>query len=575
MDTTSAPQSVLVAIGTRCPTQHISLPTSASLGGAARGASRAPELPIAGPDSGGVTRHAHTSVTPAHRYRGKPGVAGSSHLEQWAVVEIGILGPLEVRADGRVVQITGARLRALLTRLAVEAPTTVSTAELVDALWPGDPPNDPVNALQSLISRVRRLLGDTAAVQQVVGGYRLAVEREAVDAAAFSALVAAGRRELRDGADATARDTLAKALSLWRGPPLVDAGDAGYAAAPRVRLQDQLLGARTDMIEAELRLGRGVDVIGDLESLVAANPLRERLAGQLMRALAAAGRTADALAVFDRLRAHLADELGVDPGPEVQALQLAVLRGEIEPEVMTTPPSGRRHSNLRASLTSFIGREDELARVSTLLESGRLVTIVGPGGAGKTRLASEVAARWISRRSDGVWLIELAPVSDGKAIAQAMLGALGLLDTRSVDRRLGRAAPESMEQLFDVLAEADCLLLVDNCEHLIGPVAALVDQLLARCPEVRILTTSREPLGIVVSPCRVAAARPAAGRRCRSRRRRSSRRAAADRACAGGPCRVRGRRLDRRRHRRDRAAVGRPSAGDRAGRRTAAGDADR
>ena len=258
-----------------------------------------------------------------------------------------------------------------------------------------------------------------------------------------------------------------------------------------------MLGAQTDLIEAELRLGRGVDVIGDLESMVAANPLRERLAGQLMRALAAAGRTADALAVFDRLRAHLADELGVDPGAEIQALQLAVLRGEIEPEVMIAPPSGRRHSNLRASLTSFIGREEELARVSTLLESGRLVTIVGPGGAGKTRLASEVAARWTSRRSDGVWLIELAPVSDGKAIAQAMLGALGLLDTRSVDRRLGRAAPESIEQLFDVLAEADCLLLVDNCEHLIGPVAVVVDQLLARCREVRILTTSREPLGIV------------------------------------------------------------------------------
>ena len=308
--------------------------------------------------------------------------------------------------------------------------------------------------------------------------------------------MAAGRRDLRDGAPQTARDALAKALTLWRGTPLADAGDAAYATAPAVRMLEQRLDAQTDLIEAELRLGRGVDVIGDLDALLAANPLRERLAGQLMRALAAAGRTADALAVFERLREALADQLGVDPGAEVLALQLAVLRGEIEPEI-TAPVVSRRNSNLRASLTSFIGRQEELARVSALLESGRLVTIVGPGGAGKTRLANEIAAGWVSRKADGVWLIELAPVTDAKAIAQAMLGALGLLDTRAVERRVDRQGRDSVEHLLDVLSQADCLLLVDNCEHLIGPVASLVDQLLATCPDVRILTTSREPLGIV------------------------------------------------------------------------------
>ena len=412
-------------------------------------------------------------------------------------MEIGILGPLEVRSGGRVIPITGSRLRALLTRLALDAPSAVSTAELVDAVWPADPPADRANALQSLISRVRRALGEAGLIQQVAGGYRLAVDRGAVDSAAFSDLVTAGRRGLRDGATVSARDTLAKALALWRGDPLVDAADAGYAVAPIARLTEQRLDAQGDCLEAELRLGRGADVIGDLEALAAANPLRDRFAGQLMRALAAAGRTADALAVYERLRSALAEELGVDPGPELQALQLAVLRGEIAQHVDPPVDVRRRRSNLRSSLTSFIGREDEVARVSGLLAAGRLVTIVGPGGAGKTRLANEVAGQWVSGRSDGVWLIELAPVTDGKAIPQAMLGALGLLDARAVDRRVGGQARDSTEYLFEVLADADCLLLVDNCEHLIGPVAILIDQLLASCPNVRILATSREPLGIV------------------------------------------------------------------------------
>jgi len=203
-----------------------------------------------------------------------------------------------------------------------------------------------------------------------------------------------------------------------------------------VRLQEQRVDAQADRIEAELRLGRGLDVISDLDALAAAHPLRERFAGQLMRAMAATGRTAEALAVFDRLPDRLADELGVDPGSELQALQLAVLRGEIPAETTAPAAAGRRRSNLRASLTSFIGRDTEVARVSGLLETGRLVTIVGPGGAGKTRLASEIARRWIPRRSDGVWIIELAPVTDEKAIAQAVLGALGPVDTRAVERRV-------------------------------------------------------------------------------------------------------------------------------------------
>lgn len=412
-------------------------------------------------------------------------------------MEIGILGPLEVRIDGRAVGIAGSRLRAVVTRLALDAPAVVSTSELIDALWPQDPPAEPINALQSLISRVRRTLGSAESIQQVGNGYRLQVDRGSIDATVFSDLVAAGRREMAGGALTDASATLTQALALWRGAPLIDAGDAEYALAATARWHEQRLDAQSDRIEIELRLGHAGDVIGDLEELVAAHPLRERLAAQLMRALAATGRTADALAVHERIRARLADDLGVDPGTELSAVQLAVLRGEIAAEQQPAPPQRqRRRSNVRVSLTSFIGREAEVARVSTLLERGRLVTVVGPGGAGKTRLANEIARQWIPRRTDGVWLVELAPVTDGAAIPQAVLAALGLLDTRAVDWKVERATRQAIDQLLDVLAESDSLLLVDNCEHLIGPVASLIDLLLANCPDLLIVATSREPLGI-------------------------------------------------------------------------------
>ena len=411
-------------------------------------------------------------------------------------MEIGILGPLEVRVDGRNVELAGSRLRAVLTRLAVDAPAVVSFAELVDAVWVAGPPADPMNALQSLVSRVRRAVGVAAVIQQAVGGYRLAVDRGAVDAAAFADQVAAGRRALRNEELAPARDTLAKALALWRGDPLVDAGDADYAAGSVTRLFELKVQAQSDLIETGLRLGRAAEVLPDIEALARDFPLREQLAGQQIRALAATGRTADALAAYDRLSESLADELGVDPGTELQEIRLAVLRGEIIAPAADRRPIGPRRSNLRAPLTSFIGRDDEVARVSGLLTTSRLVTVIGPGGAGKTRLASEIARQWISRRADGVWMVELAPVTDGAAIAQAMLGALGQLDTRAVDRRVERHVRPSVEQLLDLLADSDCLLLVDNCEHLIAPAADLVDQLLAACPQLLVVATSREPLGI-------------------------------------------------------------------------------
>jgi predicted ATPase/DNA-binding SARP family transcriptional activator len=411
-------------------------------------------------------------------------------------VQIGILGPLEVHGDGgQAVAIAGSRLRRLLTRLALDAGRVVPAAELVEAVWVDDPPHDVANALQSLVSRLRRALGDPALVQQVAAGYRLDLPREQVDAYTFVERAATGRRALQSGDPRGASALLASALRCWRGSPLADADDAPYAAAPIARWDEIRLSAAADRIEAELQLGNAAAVVPELEELVAANPLRERFVGQLMTALAGTGRTADALAAYESLRGRLADLLGADPGPDLQAQHLALLRGERQAAAEPSPAA--RRTNLRSAVSSFIGREAELARIGELVAGNRLTTIVGPGGAGKTRLATEAAAPLTERYRDGVWLVELAPVTDESAIAQAVLGAFGLRDTRILDRRSEMGSGmTAVERVFDTLADSDALLVIDNCEHLIGGVAEFAESLLSRCPQVRALATSREPLGL-------------------------------------------------------------------------------
>jgi predicted ATPase/DNA-binding SARP family transcriptional activator len=411
-------------------------------------------------------------------------------------VQIGILGPLEVHGDGgEAITIAGARLRRLLTRLTLDAGRVVPAAELVDAVWIDDPPHDVANALQSLVSRLRRALGDPALVQQVAAGYRLDLPREQVDAYAFADRAAAGRRALRSGDPHGACVTLSDALRRWRGSPLADADDAPYAAAPIARWDEIRLSATADRIDAELQLGNAAAVVPELEELAAANPLREQFVGLLMTALANTARTADALAAYESLRNRLADLLGADPGPDLQAQHLALLRGGRQ--ATAEPAPAPRRTNLRAAVSSFIGREAELARIGALVAGNRLITIVGPGGAGKTRLATEAAAPLAERCRDGVWLVELAPVTDESAIAQAVLGAFGLRDARILDRRaeLG-GTMTALERVFDTLADSDALLVLDNCEHLIGAVAEFAEGLLSRCPQVRALATSREPLGL-------------------------------------------------------------------------------
>ncbi len=433
-------------------------------------------------------------------------------------MEVGILGPLEVRGDdGRRIDIAGARLRALLIRLALEPGRPVGGSALVEAVWGEGPPVEAAGALQTLVSRLRRALGDVTRVAHSLDGYCLAVRPDEVDAHRFERLAATGAAAVRAGHLPEAAGQLAAALALWRGPAL-GAADAGPAAAAHAtRLEDARFTAILDRARADLGLGRPARAVAELDALVGGHPLDERLVGALMRALAASGRSADALHRYGQLRARLADELGVDPSAELQAVHLAVLRGRpaapAAPPVPATPlpdgvpPAGAAaaagpagpvpRSNLRVHLTSFVGRDDEVARIARSLRDGRLVTLVGPGGAGKTRLAGEAVARIVDEVPDGVWFVELASVTDPADLAQTVLGSLGLRETSLLERPTQRTASDAVSRLLEGLADQQAVIVLDNCEHLIEAAADLTDRLLSRCRGLRILTTSREPLNIL------------------------------------------------------------------------------
>lgn len=365
----------------------------------------------------------------------------------------------------------------LLTRLALEPGKVVTTPTLIAALWSDQPPT---NALHTLVSRLRRAVGPDV-VESDPNGYRLAISPGEVDVHEFERLVAEGRAALRDGRDAEAADALRTALALWRGPALAGIEDAPFAGPVITRLDELRLSAQEDRVEADLRLG--ADVIAELTTLVAANPLRERPAGQLMRALALAGRQADALAAYERMRADLADQLGVDPAAELRELHLAVLRGDLAP--------AKPNRALPTSLTSFVGRRTELAEVADLLKSSRLVTLVGPGGAGKTRLSVEVAGTVAGQ----AWFVELAAVREPEDVSAAVLAALGVRESPLMEGP-GLRAHAAFDRVAEVLSGQRCLLVLDNCEHLIGTAAAFADALLARCPRLTVLATSREALAI-------------------------------------------------------------------------------
>ncbi|GAA4973642.1 BTAD domain-containing putative transcriptional regulator [Yinghuangia aomiensis] len=424
----------------------------------------------------------------------------------------GILGSVEAHhEDGTAVAVGGPRVRSLLALLLLDAGRIVPTETLVDALYGEEPPAGAANALQSQVSRLRRGLRDEAGTDKLVefhaAGYRLSVTPDQVDAHRFTRLARDGRQALASGRHAEASELLGSALALWRGPAFADILHAPFAPARSAAWEEHRLDALADRIEADLALGRHQDVLGELRQLVAAHPLRERLVGQLMRALYGAGRQADALAVYEDTRRLLADELGTDPSADLAALHLDILRAapslttaspapapgpSAAPEpAAPTAPEGPERRGLPAALTSFVGRDAELARIAELSGRARLITLTGPGGTGKTRLSVEAG-----RRAEGdVCFVDLAPVRREDELAQTVLSALGLRGGSLMPAGPGQFDDDT-ERLITGLATRELLLILDNCEQVVADVARLTHRLLAACPGVRVLATSREALGI-------------------------------------------------------------------------------
>src|SRR6266571_8833275 len=415
-------------------------------------------------------------------------------------LRIGLLGPLQVRDEtGRPVHVGGRQLRVLLTLLALNAGRVVPVGSLAGELWPDDPPGNPGNALQTLVSRLRAELRQAGAgdvIESHPAGYRLAVPPEAVDVMTFEDLAAQGRRALADGDAAQAARVLHDALLAWRGQPLADAAGSDFAEATAARLTELRSSVLADRIEADLALGEGASLVGELRVLLSADPLAERPRAQLMRALYAAGRQAEAIAAYHEGRELLADQLGVDPSAQLEQVYLGILRGGEEPASdpeRAAVPAQARPSAARAQspLTSFVGRDEDLSRVLKNLRAARLVTLTGPGGVGKTRLAIEASGRL----GAAAWFVPLAPVTEPAEVAYTVLDALGIREP-VIARRAAEPGTGPLDRLAAALGDRDEVLILDNCEHVIEAAAALAGHVLAACPRLKILATSRQPLRI-------------------------------------------------------------------------------
>ncbi|MGI5125523.1 BTAD domain-containing putative transcriptional regulator [Pseudonocardia sp. CA-107938] len=389
-------------------------------------------------------------------------------------MQFAILGPLAVTGDdGAPITVGGPRPRALLVLLAMAAGRTVGVDRIVDGQYGEHPPAGAANAVQAHVSRLRRALGGDA-VEFGPGGYRLAVDPDDVDVARFARLAADGRAALAAGRPADAARLLRAALALWRGDPLSDLPDSPATAAAVAGLAELRVGAAEDLAEAELALP-GEPSIAELRELVAAHPLRERLRGLLVRALHAAGRQAEALAEYERVRRLLRAELGTDPSPELAAVHRALLQAD-------RPAAGPRR-RVPAAVSTFVGRTAELARLADLAAGARLVTVLGPGGTGKTRLVTEWAPRTAC-------FVDLAPLTDSAQVPAAALVALGL-------REPGFGAPADPVGLIGTALAADpAVLVLDNCEHVLAGAAGLARAVLGAAPDARVVATSRAPLGV-------------------------------------------------------------------------------
>jgi predicted ATPase/DNA-binding SARP family transcriptional activator len=415
-------------------------------------------------------------------------------------MRVRLFGELEAEQAGVPVPVRGAKQRALLALLTLQPGQPVSTDRLIDVLWGDGQAAHPANALQAQIGQLRRTFGP-AAILTTEAGYALDLGPDEVDVVRFEQLVAEGRQLAADGEMVLASAALGEALGLRRGEPLAEFIYAGFFDAERARLDELTLVAMESRAEADLGLGRHSELAAELEALCREHPLRERLWELLILALYRAGRQAEALRAYAEVRDRLVGEMGIDPGPALRELQARILAqdpslapasaaaGRTEAQAAAPPKAA---GNLRERLSSFVGRDAELEQLREALRSSRLVTLTGPGGAGKTRLAVEAAAALREKHRNGAWLVELASVANADEVAPAAAAAL----EASAFAGPQPAGSSTTQLIVRHLAGQSLIVVLDNCEHVIGEAAMLADILLGAVPGLRLIATSREPLGI-------------------------------------------------------------------------------
>ncbi|WP_445182759.1 BTAD domain-containing putative transcriptional regulator [Pseudonocardia sp. Cha107L01] len=397
-----------------------------------------------------------------------------------------ILGTLEVTADGEPVALGGPKPRALLAALLLRPGAAVSTDRLVEAVWGDAPPPNALSALRAYVSRLRTVLGSVGGAERLryrAPGYVLALADGELDAAEFARLISLARGPAATAEYEQVVQLLDTALGLWRDDPLAEFAHLDFVGAAASRLADLRLTAIEERADALLRLGRGSEVVAELAALFQTYPERERLAVLLMRGLYGCGRQADALAVYQELRRRLVGDLGVEPSEPARALQRQMLTHD--PALV--PPRSGPPSNLPRRASSLIGRDDEIRRVTAAMRDASMVTLTGVGGVGKSRLALEAAGQDRSRFPDGVWLCELAPLADGGPVSHAVAVAL------RVQQRHGLTIEQTV---IEYLRVRKLLLVMDNCEHVLDAASRLLDRVVSHCPDVVVLATSREALGV-------------------------------------------------------------------------------
>ena len=422
------------------------------------------------------------------------------------MITIGVLGPLTLSVAGTPVDLAGRRERAVLAVLATNAGTAVSVGRLADYLWDGEPPRTARKALQTAVSNIRSTVAaarndtddadDGGWLVTTESGYRLALGPGQVDLTQFEQLAAAGREQLRDGEVEAARDSLAAAMALWRGDVPAVLGDGVAAAAEDVRLRELRLRTVADRVDADLAAGHHTAVIAELTALCEQHPDRERCHRQLMLALYRDGRQADALAVFERFRAGLVERHGLDPSSDARDLAQRILADDPTLLAWGAPPGGAAGQDATAPRPTaaiplprrerLVGRDQDVAGIQQLLAEGPLVTLVGPGGVGKTSLAAEVAHRLAVDGMEVTWC-SLGDVLQPDNLVPALATALAIRQRQGVAMR---------EAIVQRLRTGETLLVVDNCEHLLDRAADLLAELVARCPELHVVATSREYLGL-------------------------------------------------------------------------------